>query len=225
MLFRSESVLILGGGDGLAAREALRDPRVARVTLVDLDSEMTSLFARNPMLARLNAGALTDARLRVINADAFRWLESHPDTFDFAVVDFPDPSNYSVGKLYTTTFYALLRRRLNLGGLITVQATSPLYARKSYWTIERTMSAAGFSTVPYHAYVPSFGEWGFVLGTTAPYRRPTTLPAGLRFLDAGSLASLFEFPSDMARVDVEPNRLNTQVLVHAYETEWEKIGH
>ncbi|MBI5200641.1 MAG: polyamine aminopropyltransferase [Elusimicrobia bacterium] len=219
-----KSVLILGGGDGLAAREALRDPRVARVTLVDLDGDMTKLFARNPLLTRLNHGSLTDPRLRLINADAFRWLEGHEERFDAAIVDFPDPSNYSVGKLYTTTFYALLRRRLEAGGLIVVQATSPLFARRSYWTIERTIREAGFATVPYHAYVPSFGEWGFVIGATAPYRRPTTLPPGLKFLAKDSLEALYDFPSDMARVEAEPNRLNTQLLVHAYESEWEQIG-
>ncbi|MBI4349080.1 MAG: polyamine aminopropyltransferase, partial [Elusimicrobia bacterium] len=219
------SVLILGGGDGLAAREALRDPRVGRVTLVDLDGEMTGLFTRNPLLKGLNAGSLSDPRVRVVNADAFRWLEEAREGFDVALVDFPDPSNYSVGKLYTTTFYGLLRRRLNPGGLFSVQATSPLFARKSFWTIERTIREAGLATAPYHAYVPSFGEWGFVIGATAPYRRPTALPRGLRFLDARSLAAMFEFPADMARVEAEPNRLNTQLLVHAYESEWEKITH
>ncbi|MBI4425285.1 MAG: polyamine aminopropyltransferase [Elusimicrobia bacterium] len=218
------SVLILGGGDGMAAREALKDPRVKRVTLVDLDAEMTQLFARHPLLSKLNAGALSDPRLRVVNADAFAWLQAAEESFDVAIVDFPDPSNYSLGKLYSTTFYSLLRRRLNAGGLAAVQATSPLFARRSFWCIERTMKAAGLTTVPYHAYVPSFGEWGFVIGATTPYRRPGRLPPGLKFLDAASLDSLFEFPADMARVGVEPNRLNTQLLVQYYESEWRKIG-
>jgi len=171
-------VLILGGGDGLAAREALRNPLVKSVTLVDLDPEMTKLFSTHPVLSRLNDHALTNPKLKIIVGDAFIWLENNDRQFDFAIVDFPDPSNYAVAKLFTTRFYAVLRRHLNPGGLIAVQATSPLFARKSYWCIVDTVQAAGFHALPYHAYVPSFGEWGFVLGTTANYLpRPGFRPA------------------------------------------------
>jgi spermidine synthase len=218
------NVLILGGGDGLAAREVLRDPRVKTVTLVDLDPEMTKLFSKNETLARLNGGSLTSPRLKVINDDAFTWLEKSDRRFDFAVVDFPDPSNYSVAKLFTTTFYSLLRRRLSPGGMIAVQATSPLFAKKSYWCIVNTVAAAGFKALPYHVYVPSFGEWGFVLGATAPYAPPERLPAGLRYLDPETVRGLFEFPPDMARVEAPVNKLNTQVLVQLYESEWSHIA-
>jgi spermidine synthase len=218
-------VLILGGGDGLAAREVLRYPAVESVTLVDLDPEMTRLFSTHPLLVRLNQGALTAPRMRVINADAFPWLEQTEETFDFAVVDFPDPTNFSLGKLYTTAFYRLLARRLSVRGMAAVQSTSPLFARRSYWCIVETLKQAGFETHPYHAYVPSFGEWGFVLGSLAPFRPPARLPPGLRFLTPAALPQLFEFPSDMARVEVEPNRLNDQVLVRYYEQEWSQITH
>jgi len=218
-------VLILGGGDGLAAREVLRDPRVGRLTLVDLDPEMTALFARHPVLSRLNAHSLTDPRVVVINADAFRWLEENDRRFDVAIVDFPDPSNYAVGKLFTTAFYRLLRRRLAPGGIVTVQATSPLFARTTYWTVVATLEAGGFRALPYHAYVPSFGEWGFVVGATAPYRAPESFPPGLRYLTPEIARGMFDFPSDMARVPAEPNRLDTQVLVQHYEREWSRINH
>ncbi|MFA6319076.1 MAG: polyamine aminopropyltransferase [Elusimicrobiota bacterium] len=218
------SVLILGGGDGLAAREVLRYPGVERVTLVDLDAEVTRLFASNPSLAALNSGSLSDPRLKVVNTDAFTWLDDNPEFFDFVVVDFPDPSNHSVGKLYTTNFYGLLKRHLRPGGMVAVQATSPLFARGSFWCIEATLTAGGFKTLPYHVYVPSFGEWGFVLGTTGPYAAPLTLPEGLRFLTLETLPSLFAFSKDMERVPSEPNRLNTQNLVHLYDSEWEKIN-
>ena len=218
-------VLILGGGDGLAAREVLRYPAVESVTLVDLDPEMTRLFSTHPLLVQLNQGALSAPRLRVINADAFPWLEQTEETFDFAVVDFPDPTNFSLGKLYTTAFYRLLARRLSVRGMAAVQSTSPLFARRSYWCIVETLKQAGFQAHPYHAYVPSFGEWGFVLGSLAPFRPPARLPPGLRFLTPAALPQLFEFPSDMARVEVEPNRLNDQVLVRYYEQEWSQITH
>jgi spermidine synthase len=217
-------VLVLGGGDGLAVREILRYPAVERITLVDLDPEMTKLFSSHPELSRVNGGALSSAKLEIVNADAFTWLEKNSGTYDFVVVDFPDPSNFSLGKLYSKTFYSLLRRRLNPGGLVSVQSTSPMFARKSYWSIERTLAVAGFNTVPYHAYVPSFGEWGFVLGATTPYKIPEKFPSGLRFLTPAVARGMFQFPKDMAALPVEANRLNTQVLVQYYEDEWNKIA-
>ncbi|MBI5595086.1 MAG: polyamine aminopropyltransferase [Elusimicrobia bacterium] len=217
-------VLVMGGGDGMAVRELLRDPRVESVTLVDLDPEMTRLFRDNELLARLNAGSLRSPKVTVVNADAFEWLEAHDGPFDFMVADFPDPSNYSIGKLYSQTFFELARRRLRPGGILSVQATSPMFARRSFWCVDETMRRAGFDPVPYHAFVPSFGEWGFVLGTTSPYRVPRAFPPGLRFLDAATAKTLFEFPADMARVASEPNRLSTQALVRIYESEWRRIA-
>ena len=217
--------LILGGGDGLAARELLRDPRVEHVTLVDLDPEMTRLFTQHEILSRLNSRSLTDPRVTVINADAFRWLQENERGFDVVIVDFPDPSNYAVGKLFTTAFYRLLRRRLNPGGIVSVQATSPLFARTTYWTIVATMEAGGFKTFPYHAYVPSFGEWGFAIGATTPYMVPDRFPPGLRYLTPDIARGMFDFPADMSRVPAEANRLDTQILVQHYEREWARINH
>lgn len=219
------SVLILGGGDGLAAREVLRDGRVEKVTLVDLDPEMTKLFTTHAALSALNGGALSDPRVTVFNADAYRWLGERDLRFDVVIVDFPDPSNYAIGKLYTTAFYRLLSRRLSPGGIIAVQSTSPMFARQTFWTVVATMEAAGFSTRPYHAYVPSFGEWGFVIGATAPYRIPEKFPAGLRFLTPEIARGMFDFPPDMSRVPAVPNRLDTQILVQHYEREWARVSH
>ena len=105
-------VLVLGGGDGLAVREILKYPQIESVTLVDLDPAMTRLFASAPPLRKLNDDALHSAKVRVVNADALHWLEENDDLFDFIVVDFPDPSNFSLGKLYTPPFYRLLEKHL-----------------------------------------------------------------------------------------------------------------
>jgi len=220
---RPDRVLVLGGGDGLAVREILRDPRVKSVTLVDLDPGMTTLFRDHAELSRLNDGALRDPRVAVVNDDAFLWIDRPGEPFDFVVVDFPDPSNFSVGKLYTTAFYRRLRARLAPGGIAVVQSTSPLFARQAFWCVDATLQSAGFVTAPYHAYVPSFGEWGFVIAGEAPFRVPDAFPPGLKFLNATVARSLFEFPDDMKRVAVEPNRLNNQMLVHYYDEEWRKL--
>ena len=220
---RPRRVLVLGGGDGLAVREILRYPAVERVTLVDLDSEMTRLFTANPLLATVNAGALRDPRVRVVNADAFVWLADVGETFDVVIADFPDPHNFSLGKLYSRTFYRVLRARLAPGGLAALQATSPMFARRSFWCIVETVRSAGLTARPYHVYVPSFGEWGFVLAGDETWAPPHAYPAGLRFLTAEATPALFAFPPDMAAVPVEVNRLDNQILVHYYGAEWQRM--
>ncbi len=218
-------VLVLGGGDGLAVREILKYPDIASITLVDLDPEMTHLFSTHPYLVTLNQHSLTDPRVHVINADAFVWLDQTSEPYDFIVVDFPDPTNYSLGKLYTTAFYRLMAKHLSAQGLAVVQSTSPLFARQSYWCIVETLKQAGLKTYPYHLYVPSFGEWGFVLAGLNPYEPPSRLPDRLRYLSVSTVPQLFQFPNDMLPVDAEPNRLNDQVLVRYYEHDWREITH
>ena len=217
-------VLVLGGGDGLAVREILKYPNVESVTLVDLDPEMTKLFSEHAMLKKLNDGSLTAPRVKVINADAFVWLDQNSNMYDFVTVDFPDPTNYSLGKLYTTAFYRLLSKHVSRNGLIVVQSTSPLFARQSFWCIAETMKQAGLKVYPYHVYVPSFGEWGFMLAGMEDYKPPSKLPDGLKFLSVGNVPQLFQFPNDMMPVAVEPNRLNDQILVRYYEHEWREIA-
>jgi spermidine synthase len=185
------------------------------------------LFSTEPLLTALNRDSLASPRLRVINQDAFSWLDANPGIYDVVIVDFPDPSNFALGKLYTLSFYQLLDAHLAAGGYAVVQTTSPLLARRSFWTVVTTIEAAGLSAWPYHADVPSFGEWGFVLAGHRPYipgSAAGSLPPGLRFLTPATLAAAFDFPADMARVDTPVNRLSNQVLVRTFEEEWAHVA-
>ena len=218
-------VLVLGGGDGLAVREILKHREVESVTLVDIDPAMTAFAKSFSLLRDLNKDSFVHPKVRVINTDAMVWLASASDMFDVALVDFPDPNNFSLGKLYTTRFYSLLKARLAPGAAVAVQSTSPLFARISYWCIAHTMEAAGFVIRPYHLAVPSFGEWGFVLAKLEGFATPDQPPPGmeLKFLNAEAMRSLFLVPGDMREEPgVEVNRLNNQILVHYYEKEWRR---
>jgi spermidine synthase len=159
----------------------------------------------------------------VINRDAMLWLEEPGAPADVAIVDFPDPNSFAIGKLYTTRFYKLLAARLAPGGTVAVQATSPLFARASYWCIVRTMQAAGFVVRPYQTAVPSFGIWGFALAKREAFEEPRVPPPGLRYLNEASMPALFAFPADLGPpAEVEVNRLDNQALVRIYEDEWRR---
>lgn len=220
----ARQVLVLGGGDGMALREVLKYPGVREVTLVDIDAQMTRLFRDAPELAALNARSFHDPRVRVVNEDAARWLETADGRWDAVIVDFPDPSNFGLGKLYSVPFYRLLARHVREGGLVAVQATSPYYAPQAFWSIEATLREAGWQVRPYHAYVPSFGEWGYMLASRqGGYQPPREVPVPVRFLGPGAIERLFEFPPDMPRLQVEANHLNTQPLVRYFEQDWGRV--
>jgi spermidine synthase len=216
-------VLVLGGGDGLALREILKYASVQSVTLVDLDPGMTRLSQRFPPLAELNKHSYDDPRVHVVNQDAMIWLEEKGEPYDAAIVDFPDPNSFALGKLYTTRFYHLLKEHLAPDAPVAVQCTSPLFARSSYWCIMKTIEAAGFNVKPYYTAVPSFGIWGFALARASPFDVPQHAPAvSLRFLDDEALPAMFVLSADLAPVPVEINRLDNQVLVRYYESEWKR---
>jgi spermidine synthase len=219
-LHHPKHILIFGGGDGMAAREVLKYSSVETITLVDLDKAITDLFKSHVALLDLNQRSLLSSKVHIVNEDAFVWIRNQQNQFDFIIIDFPDPSNYSLGKLYTTSFYREVTRNLSQQGAIVVQSTSPFVARQSFGIIAATLNKVGFSTFPYHCYVPSFGEWGFVLASKTDLRKSETLPSGLKFLTQDYVHQLFVFPPDMSPLEGEANTLNNQVLVNTFIKEW-----
>lgn len=219
-----KEVLILGGGDGLAAREVLKYPQVEHITLVDLDPEMTKLFRTSKELSGLNQQSLNNPKVNIYNTDAAKWLENSRQQFDVIIIDLPDPSNFSLGKLYSVPMYRMVKRHLKTGGKIVVQSTSPYFAPQAYWCIVTTLETAGLKTLPYHAYVPSFGEWGYVMASLQDdFKIPTAYQVPTRFLDKTTTAQMFVFPKDMPRLNVEANHLNTQKLVEYFESDWRAV--
>jgi spermidine synthase len=219
-----KKVLVLGGGDGLAVREILKYPSVQKIMLVDLDAAMTKLFSSQEILVKLNEASLKNKKVQVKNEDAFLWLNENAEKFDAVVIDFPDPSNFSIGKLYSTMFYKLLKKVLSPDGVVVIQSTSPYVAPKSFWCINNTIQSAGFFTKPYHNYVPSFGEWGYIIASLNPNLNWfAAYPAGLKFLNPSVTQQMFVFPQDMQyNKPIPVNKLNNQVLVGYFEEEWDK---
>ncbi|WP_423785235.1 polyamine aminopropyltransferase [Gordonia otitidis] len=215
------SVLILGGGDGLALREVLRYPD-ARPTLVELDPEMIRLARTDARLADLNRGSMNDPRAHVVTADAFTWLRHQHDRFDVIIVDMPAADESATAKLYSTEFYSLVRAHSAPGGRIVVQAGSPYFAPKSYWCIGSTLRSAGLLVTPYHVDVPSFGDWGFFLAASegVPPRLHVTPPGPMRFLSEPELTAAAVFPLDRPPLDMPPSTLMDPRILRYAQGEW-----
>ena len=216
-------VLVLGGGDGLALREVLRYPDVEEVTLVDLDPAVVDLARTDPWLSERNGGALEDDRVEVVAADAFSWARGHGGApYDVVLVDLPDPDATETAKLYTVELYGMVGRLLTAEGRMAVQAGSPFFAPRSYWSIVESVEAAGLATTPYHVDVPSFGDWGFVLagrGGRPPLELADDAPA-LRFLTPAVLAASGTFAPDRLPDDVEASTLLDPVILRYQREEW-----
>lgn len=218
-------VLILGGGDGMAAREVLKYKGVESITLVDLDIELTQLFTENAFFSKLNKHSFKDPKMHRIQGDAFTWLRNYSgEKFDVVIVDFPDPSNYSVGKLYTFSFYEYLQKCLKPTTVGVVQSTSPMYAKRSFWCIRSTIAATHLSTIPYHTYVPSFGEWGYILFgyDLRELKTKRALPETRYYTDS-HFSGMRQFPKDMQDTTRAVNRLSDQLLIPIFESEWSKL--
>lgn len=216
-----ENVLILGGGDGLAAREILKYREVKHITLVDLDEEMTKFFQNNETMNALNQNSLNNSKVKVINQDAYIWVKNQTQKFDVIVIDFPDPSNYSLGKLYSLQFYRELQKITNPETKIVVQTTSPYFAPKSFWCIQKTLNQIFPNVTAYHNYVPSFGEWGFCLAGNSDFSIKRKLN-GLKFYNY-QFAQLAYFEKDMLAKNVDVNQLQNQILVRYFDEEWSKV--
>ncbi len=214
-------VLVIGGGDGLAVREILRYSDVEEIELVDLDPEMTTLARRNLYFTDLNRNSLSHPKVRVTIEDGFTFLQRAHEPYSVVIIDLPDPREEDISKLFSVEAYRLIRRHLAPGGVVLTQATSPYYARRAYWCIGESMEEAGFEVLSFHAYVPSFGEWGFHLGSETPIdpSRIQLIP-GLRYLNKDLFLSRLDFDGDMARVDVEANTLERPTLARYYREDY-----
>ena len=218
-------VLVLGGGDGMAVREILKDDRVEAITLVDLDPLMTDLFRDHEAVAALNDYALRSPRVAVVNADAFVRLETDATRYDFIVVDFPDPRT-------------LLARQALHDHLLSAPPRAPEPGRRG--CAPEHLAAGVPAGVLVHrrdrsrapGCTPSrttprcrpSGEWGYVLASHEPLRERGAFPPGLRFLTPGIAETLFTFPADMDAVPVEVNQLNNQILVQYHAAGWERYA-
>jgi spermidine synthase len=220
----ARSVLVLGGGDGLAARELLRQPGVGKIVQVELDPAVIDL-ARTTM-REANGGSLDNPRVKVVIGDALTWLRGAVDVgrFDAIIVDLPDPDTPVLGRLYSTEFYALAARALAPGGLMVVQSGSPFSTSTAFWRTVSTIRAAGYAVTPYHVHVPTFGDWGFALAQHADAAPTPRVPADappLRFLNQRVLDAATVFSGDIGPRSLEPSTLDNPRVVedmrHGYD--------
>jgi spermidine synthase len=184
---------------------------------------MTHLGQSYPPLVALNAGALRDPRLRIVTMDAHTFLEQDSRLYDVIIADLPDPNSEVLAKLYSLEHYRLIRRHLAASGVFVTQATSPFFARDAFWCIVQTMQAAGLHTVPMHTYVPSFGDWGFVMAAARRLRpEQAQIQVPTQFLTAALLPQMLVFGKDVSAVPVDVSTLDQPLVLRYYLSGWKQ---
>lgn len=212
-----KKVLVLGGGEGLAVREILKYESVRQVEVVDIDPRITELSSTVASITEVNQGSLLDPRVRIINQDAFRFLTDTQDFYDAIICDLPDPTNETLSRFYSNAFYKLLDRHLNRGGIIATQATSPDMVPRAFWCINASIKAGGFEySYPYHAYVPSFGNWGFIMASHHPLDIQFKDDIETKYLSAEQMQHAFFFSKDSYLPHTLPNQLDQPILLDYY---------
>jgi len=216
---RRENVLIIGGGDGLAAREILKYEDVLCIKLVDIDPEIVELCSATPLIAELNRGAFSDPRVKYIPRDAWVFIQETTEFFDVIIVDLPDPEEEVLAKLYSHTFYHMLGRRLLPGGIISVQSTGIYLHNMTFWCIYNTIKSTGLYVKPLHAVIPSFGDWGFMLVSNKEFDTDRIkIQVETRYLEkATSVKDLFKLKENVAWKETLINTVNNYAITGYYD--------
>jgi len=220
-----KKVLLLGGGEGLAAREIYKYP-IDRLDLVDIDPAITELSTKMAALQHLNQGTLEKVETHIHHEDAFTYLLHSDQLYDIIICDLPDPNSESIAKLYSQAFYQLAKSRLSKDGLLVTQATSPTLTPNAFWCIEKTLQESGFAyTYPYQVNVPSFGNWGFVLASSKQVFFTYDEDIPTMFLEPQILNHIFYFPKDNRSKSILPNQLDQPILMDYYLEHWKRLNH
>ena len=220
-----KKVLLLGGGEGLAAREILKY-NIEKIDLVDLDPSITELSKKMAKIRTLNKDALHSEKVEIFNEDAFTFLLKSQKKYDVIICDLPDPSNESLARLYSNAFYHLAIARLENEGVFVTQATSPELTDQAFWCINQTIQEAGFThTYPFNINVPTFGNWGFIMATLKPIdiRFDESIPT--KYLEKDLLDHLFYFPKDKRVSEVLSNNLDQPILLEYYLEHWRDLNY
>jgi len=223
-----ESVLIIGSGAGITAREALRYPDVESVTAVDLDPIIVELGRTFEPFVRFTEGSLHDPRVTTVLDDGRSFIERSNDRWDVIIIDLPDPSAKApaLSRLFSVEFYRLLRSRLNPGGAISIACSVVSTAPEYLAAIQATLRTAGFHVVPYHwDYIVEFAvDWGFCLATPKPVDPLSLKPlVPVNHLTDERLDDMFRLPLylrvdwDEDEVQTDRNTLLADIIDDVYE--------
>ena len=164
-----KKVLIVGGGDGGAAKHALNIKTVERIVQVEVDKTVVDVCRK--YMPSLAEGSLSDSRVELIIGDGMEYVAKSDNKFDVIVLDVSDPvPGGPAENLLSKKFYQDVKHCLNPGGVVLTHCGSLIFqAEKAHIIVDSLKES--FKHVQMHvALIPEFEltEFGFLVCTDDP---------------------------------------------------------
>ena len=151
-------VLILGGGDGLIARNLVSLPRMKKVALVEPNTDLLALSRQNPKIRMYNLDSLQNPLLEIYGKDPFQWVQKSKLDFDLILIDLPLPRATTLARFYSFEFYHFVFERLRPNGFLGVSVghrshrrDTPSQLSEVVSTVKLTLSSLGYAAHPYYS--------------------------------------------------------------------------
>ena len=187
-----ENILILGGGDGLGARDLLKFPSVKRIDLVDLDPEILKFAKENFFMKMLNQSSFSNKKVKITATDAKKWLsKTVTRRYDLIIVDFPDPTSELLWGLYTTKIYKQIKRRMKPHTGVAIQSST--YNTRTFDLIFDRLSKVFPFIIGYHTEAPSV-FCGFFLASLKPIRMNRAIPHSAKWIHPARMDRILMLP-------------------------------
>lgn len=166
-----KDVLVIGGGDGGAARELTRYPGIQHIDLVEIDQTVVDVCKRFfPSVSE----KLTDPRVHLHFEDGLRYVRRKADAYDLIIVDSTDPFGPGEG-LFTREFFGNCQKALRQGGILVNQHESPYYDTyaASMKHAHRTIREFYPVCKVYQAHIPTYPSGHWLFGFASKKFHPT----------------------------------------------------
>ncbi|VVE72317.1 Polyamine aminopropyltransferase [Pandoraea pnomenusa] len=212
-------VLVLGGGDGGAAREVLRHACVREVVVAELDAQVPATIRQ--YMPTLPDGAFDDPRTRLVIGDARDFVDAalaREERFDAVIFDLTEADG-AAAPLHDAPFFEKIRALLAPGGGVALQLGAPWFDGARVRRMREALRRVFRIVTPMTAYVPLYGTlWALAIASDlldvrldvrldmpagASDPSPDALPPalrGLRHFSPARLAALLDIAPELADV-------------------------
>ena len=166
---KPQSILIIGGGDGGAIKQALRVKSLKRIVMVEID--MTVIDVSREFLPEISDGAFDDPRVELIVQNGAEYVRRHKAEFDLVVLDLTDPVPRSPAEyLFTEEFYHEVKDALEPGGVVALHGGSITFQPAEVTTLVQRLRRVFKYVDLYPAIVPAYqlSLFGFINASDQP---------------------------------------------------------
>jgi len=159
-----KKILIIGGGDGGSAREALKhEPE--EVHVVEIDEAVVNLSKKYfPQVA----SAYLDSRVSIHFEDGVEFIK-RAGKYDVVIIDSTDPVGPATG-LFQEDFYRNIKGILSAEGVVVQQCGTPIYHPEEVCGVLKNMGSQFRYAKLYLAFIPTYpsGMWAFSIASDSP---------------------------------------------------------